>query len=353
MKHEWQEYWKKTAQKAGKSFLLSFLATLLFYFVDLPNIPADKRLQTLLFYMLYCLSCSVGIYLCYSIVYAILTYKKLYSNLSHIKLGSAQHIVISLMGMTLGVCTASYIKSQYYGVQWHFFNQGFSFVLGAFICFALVFYFSFKETQKDNLRLSAAHAEAQLNILKNQMQPHFLFNSLNSLSELISSNTELASSLTQNLSDLYRGILELSKKQTSTLSEELTIVRQYLNIEKIRFSNRLEFQIQVPEEFHSFCIPSLLLQTLVENAIKHGISQQLRGGSIYISANQNHEGFTQIVVKNTGSVQSATTTGTQTGISNSEQRLKLLFGSSSNIRIESANNETIVTAEYPTRQAKL
>src|SRR5690606_5494444 len=142
------------------------------------------------------------------------------------------------------------------------------------------FYYAYREAQAENLTLQAANAEARYHALKHQLQPHFLFNSLNSLSELIDSDREAANRMTQRLADLYRGILSSAKRTTAPLSSELALVRDYLELEQVRFGERLQFRLSAPESAQRIHVPTLVLQTLVENGVKHGVAPAGRGGGI-------------------------------------------------------------------------
>lgn len=200
-------------------------------------------------------------------------------------------------------------------------------LIGGITMLLFVVLIAYRETAKHNLELRAESAEANLHILKNQMQPHFLFNSLNSLSELIEADRGRASEMTQKLADLYRQILENSKHQVCSLRSEAAIITNYLELEALRFGARLQYQIALPSR-DDILIPALVLQTLVENAIKHGISRSIEGGRVEVKIEQVDDGF-QASVINTAeerSEESGTAPKTGTGLSNTMARLKLLYG---------------------------
>ena len=132
------------------------------------------------------------------------------------------------------------------------------------------------------LKSKVAQAETQYKLLESQMQPHFLFNSLNVLSELIYVDRDMANSMIQKMADLYRDILNNSKTRFSTLESEISVLKKYIEIQKIRFTHRLQFHVDISPAFYNLKIPSLMLQTLVENAIKHGISPKKEGGEIFL-----------------------------------------------------------------------
>jgi sensor histidine kinase YesM len=207
---------------------------------------------------------------------------------------------------------------------------------------AAAIYYRFRQMKDIALKSKVAQAETQYSMLESQMQPHFLFNSLNVLSELIYVDPDLANSMTQKLADLYREILHNSKAKFSTLESEISILNKYVEIQKIRFGERIEFNVDVSPAFLNIKIPSLILQTLVENAIKHGISPKKEGGVIELSVRKKGSQF-EVCISNTG----APYTGHQassrsTGLENTKHRLELTYGQMSAFQIYSENNRTYV-----------
>ncbi|HWU43733.1 MAG TPA: histidine kinase, partial [Bdellovibrio sp.] len=199
--------------------------------------------------------------------------------------------VVGFLGMALGLFVASILEPVLGNREMNFQGITVGLTIGSLTLLVFLLKSAYAQTQTYNLKLKAESAESTLNVLKNQIQPHFLFNSLNSLAELIDSDRESASQMTQKLSDLYREILESSKLQVSSLQSEISIVQKYLELESLRFGDRLKYQIETPEKMDDIFIPSLLLQTLIENAIKHGISQNLEGGIVSLKINADQNGF--------------------------------------------------------------
>ena len=139
----------------------------------------------------------------------------------------------------------------------------------------------FKEKQKKST-LESDLVKAELISLKAQIKPHFLFNSLNTIVALIHDNPDLAEKLTIQLSELLRYILTSSEKDKITLEEELECIKKYLTIEKERFGDRLNYEIQIDKKWLNLEVPPLILQPLIENAIKHGVSKNISSGMIKI-----------------------------------------------------------------------
>ncbi len=146
------------------------------------------------------------------------------------------------------------------------------------------YYQRFRERELRSSQLQAQLEKARLQSLKSQLQPHFLFNTLNSISALMLTNVEAADRMITRLGDLLRISLETAGTQMTTLSRELEFVSCYIEIEKVRFEERLKVSIDVAPETLDASVPHLLLQPLVDNAIKHGISRLVSGGEIRISA---------------------------------------------------------------------
>ncbi len=207
---------------------------------------------------------------------------------------------------------------------------------------AAAIFHRFKQMKDIALKSKVAQAEAQYSLLESQMQPHFLFNSLNVLSELIYVDPDLANSMAQKMADLYREILNNSKNNFSTLESEISILQKYIEIQKIRFGDRIDFSADVSPAFYNLQIPSLMLQTLVENAIKHGISPKKEGGKINLSVHKKNNMF-EVCISNTGALYKGHQNSKKsTGLQNTQNRLDLAYGKKNAFQIFSDNRKTYV-----------
>lgn len=176
----------------------------------------------------------------------------------------------------------------------------------------------------DTLRLQALVKELELKTIKSHINPHFIFNALNSIRALIEENPSRAREAVTGLSKLLRSSMQSEHLETVSLEEELEIVRDYLALEHIRFEDRLRVEMHIDETTLDLRIPPMMLQTLVENAIKHGISQSVAGGDIHIHSSLSDQGF-EIMVRNSGKL--VDHNGQRGfGITSTESRLKLQFG---------------------------
>ena len=190
------------------------------------------------------------------------------------------------------------------------------------IYFTFHFFQKARKQELNNVSLEASRNEIELKNLRSQLNPHFLFNSLNSIRALIELEPNKAKEAVTTLSNLLRKSLILGKENLVRLEEEMEMVSNYLDLEKIRFEERLTVKWDVDPSLNNFMVPPFILQMLVENAIKHGISNYINGGEVVILSQQTEDRVI-ISVMNTGELQSNTDTGI--GIQNTRRRLDLQF----------------------------
>jgi signal transduction histidine kinase len=211
----------------------------------------------------------------------------------------------------------------------------------------LYFVFHFLDNYNTTLRYEAKINEIRLNHLKSQLNPHFIFNALNSVRALVDEDPAKAKSAITQISNMLRFSLMLDKKQVIDLADELATVKDYLALESIRFEERLQVEYQIEEAAYSYKIPPMMLQTIVENAIKHGISNLVKGGLIEIKCREGLEDELYIQVKNSGHYepQSASRRKDEEGhgIDNTQQRLTLLYGDKASFRIFNSGSQYVTT----------
>lgn len=172
----------------------------------------------------------------------------------------------------------------------------------------------------------------ELKTIKAHMNPHFIFNALNSIRALVEENPEKARTAITTLSQLLRNSLNSEKEDQVTLEQELKMVENYLHLEKIRFEDRLQVLLNIDQATLIQKIPHMMLQTLVENAIKHGISKEVKGGVVEISSgfiNNRHE----IIVRNTGQL-NGHSHKKGFGLSSTQSRLQLLYAQKASFEIK-------------------
>lgn len=212
------------------------------------------------------------------------------------------------------------------------FNGGWIFGLWSALYFAYQVFEKLSRLRMEQLQLAASVKEAELRALKSQVNPHFLFNSLNSLRALIDEDAPRARESVTRLANMLRYSLQSGQLETVPFEEEQRIVEDYLALEQIRHENRLSVRWEIAPGVRTCVLPPMLLQTLVENAVKYGISTRRGGGEIVISARVDG-GQLVLRVTNPGTLaapasNAAAKAGSSTGVGlrNASDRLKLLFG---------------------------
>jgi LytS/YehU family sensor histidine kinase len=208
-----------------------------------------------------------------------------------------------------------------------------------------VFYFTYHYFERYNksLKYETSMIEIELNNLRSQLNPHFIFNALNSIRALVDENPKKSKQAITQLANILRISLAPDKHGLTKFDDELKLVRDYLGLESIRFEERLHTEFVIHPESGKFLVPPLMLQTLVENGIKHGISRLKQGGTIQFITYVDDASL-KIHIRNSGHL----VTGQRRhrdglGIQNTIQRLKLLYGDNASFRIVNENNNFVLT----------
>lgn len=207
-----------------------------------------------------------------------------------------------------------------------------------------------KDSDKAIQDLESANLKAQVAALTAQMNPHLLFNSLNSIASMIHENPDSAEAMTVELSSLYRRVLAASKQETHSLAAELGLCRSYLEIEKARFGDRLKYEIVVGTavDADAVLVPVLCVQPFVENAVKHGLLTQVAGGNLKVTASAVGDKLKVLVVDDgVGYGKAPASKGTGTAIANCRERLRMMFPEQASLEIEAANPGTRVVLQMP------
>ena len=218
---------------------------------------------------------------------------------------------------------------------------------------ALLYYRDVRARQLRESELQTRLARAELNVLRMQLQPHFLFNALHTVSSLMITDVPTAQRVVSALGDLLRSSLDHTARQEIRLGEELAFVQRYVDIQRARFRHRLLIDIDVPEALGEALVPSLVLQPLVENAIRHGIEPKAEGGRIWIRVARRGEDVA-LTVENEGIPTEAPSNGDSArervgvGLANVEARLAQLYGSAHSFRAAwNGNQHFSVTLTVP------
>lgn len=212
-----------------------------------------------------------------------------------------------------------------------------------FLWSVMYFIYNYFESYNKSLKLEASVKEIELNNLKSQLNPHFIFNALNSIRALVDENPSKAKLAINQLSSILRNSLVKEKRGLTPFDDELKIVKDYLGLESIRFEERLKTEFEITPESKEFMVPPLMIQTLVENGIKHGISKLTEGGLIHMKTEVENN-YLKIQIRNSGQYVNGTKRhGGGLGIENTIQRLKLIYGYEASFRILTEKNGVVLT----------
>lgn len=197
-----------------------------------------------------------------------------------------------------------------------------------------------QKQQLDTLKLEALVKELELKTIKAHINPHFIFNSLNGIRALIDEDPNRARNAITELSNILRSSMQTDKLESVSLEKELNIVKDYLALENMRFEDRLRVEYEIDEDTLDQPVPPMMLQTLVENAIKHGISKQVTGGKIKIVSDFK-DSYHELAVQNTGKLVNGTAKGEGFGLPSTLNRLSLLYGEKARFSIKQLTSEIV------------
>ena len=220
------------------------------------------------------------------------------------------------------------------------------YVLVATVIYLYISYRKNHEKTEREKELKQEVREAVLRALKSQINPHFLFNSLNSIASLTLTNPDKAHEMVIALSDFMRYSLRKQHNEMVALKEEINHIRLYLQIEKIRFGDKMNYSFQVSQECQECQIPTLLLQPLFENAIKYGVYEASETVEVALTAHREGE-HTVLTISNTFDKEAAPVKGEGIGLKNVQERLRLVYNSNNLMQIKEDNGTFVVTIFLP------
>lgn len=205
-------------------------------------------------------------------------------------------------------------------------------MLWVLIYYVYHFFQKNKRQEVDTFRLQSLVKELELKTIKSHINPHFIFNALNSIRALVDENPQRARQAITELSNILRSSMQTEKMETVPLEQELNIVKDYLALEQMRFEERLKVQFHIDEDTLSQPIPPMMLQTLAENAIKHGISKHVNGGVITIISDFVDDHY-EIIIRNSG-ILNGHASHIGFGLQSTQDRLNMLFGHKASFEIK-------------------
>jgi LytS/YehU family sensor histidine kinase len=273
----------------------------------------------------------IGAILAGSLLYALLNYLAGFIYVSFFE-EEANEVVLAILKM-------------YNSIWLLFFNS--VFVIGAWVICYLVIKLVLKlnTARLERLELNASLRQAQLSTLKGQINPHFMFNSLNNIRGLMLEDVERSREMLTKLSEMLRYSLTQNDINATTLESELEMVNNYVALSKIQFEDRLQFNTEIDPDSLKAEIPPMIVQLLVENAVKHGISSRKEGGEVRVKTGIR-QGFLWIEVTNNGDLKLGGES-TQLGLKNIRQRLKLLYGEDGGFRLFQKGELVVAEVKIP------
>ena len=313
-----------------------------YYYISIPIAAADSLLFNVFFAFL-------GISLWYSV-----RYNKVSSNFISL---ISSHVVSALLIVGFWLITAylilkyaiddtlyiSFLDSSF---PWRIVSGIFYYSAFVLVYYVIAYYQDVQEKIKEEAHLKSLINEIKLSALKSQINPHFLFNSLNSISSLTITSPQKAQEMIIKLSEYLRYSLSNKEEQVTTLATELSNIKLYLEIEKIRFGDRLSFKLSCDEEVLKATIPAMILQPLFENAIKHGVYESIETVNINLTCILMDKELS-ITLKNDCDDNAKKTKGEGIGLKNTKARLFLIFKKNDLMLINKSTNSFEILLKIP------
>lgn len=264
-------------------------------------------------------------------------------------------VFLAGLGVLLGVATGGLVLTGRFSVDWNI--LWFSLIFGLISSALISGYFELKyhlgekiarlqAAELENERLKRLESEARLSSIQAKLNPHFLFNTLNSLAALVYNDPKKAEEGIVRLSELYRKVLSISNQTFIPLAEEKDLISDYLELERLRFENQLSYAFQCSEDLLALRIPGLILEPLVGNVIKHVLDRQVRSVHIDVKAEKQGDDFC-LSVSDNGPGFEIEEPAPGYGLTSVQERLRLLFGERGNLDIASSAEGTCVTLRLP------
>jgi len=263
-------------------------------------------------------------------------------------------IVTTIIWLSLGyylmntflTFTVKYENFIYNTLPWRFFIGILFYALITSFYYMIIYYTGFQERMIKESELKTLVTEAELRSLKFQINPHFIFNSLNSMSALTEIDPKRAKSMILKLAEFLRFILATNEKEKNTLKEELKNIKIYLDIERVRFEDKFDYVEEIEEDCWSVEIPSMILQPLFENAIKHAVYETLDNITLSLKAKVENN-YLGLILENNYDESSSSRKGAGVGLRNIEERLQLIYREANLMEVKKGNGNFRVSLYFP------
>ncbi|HEY6626648.1 MAG TPA: histidine kinase [Ignavibacteriaceae bacterium] len=251
------------------------------------------------------------------------------------------------------VFTASYLAGTFKQEEYNFarlvagiINISILILLWCLIYYVVHYMENYKKKEIESLIWEAAVKDYELKTLKSQLNPHFMFNAMNSIRALIEEDPESAKVAITKLSNILRYSLQMERMERVPLEDEIETVKNYLDLERIRFEDRLKYKLDIDRSTQKIEIPPMMIQTLVENGIKHGVAKRTEGGEIHLKSKlltTTNGSKLKIEIRNSGHFsEEQLKSSNGFGVSNTKHRLNLLFGDDAYFTIKNENGNTVL-----------
>lgn len=251
------------------------------------------------------------------------------------------------------VFAASYLAGTFKQEEYNFarlvagiINISILILLWCLIYFVVHYMENYKKKEIESLIWEAAVKDYELKTLKSQLNPHFMFNAMNSIRALIEEDPESAKVAITKLSNILRYSLQMERMERVPLEDEIETVKNYLDLERIRFEDRLKYKLDIDRSTQKIEIPPMMIQTLVENGIKHGVAKRTEGGEIHLKSKlmtTSNGSKLKIEIRNSGHFsEEQLKSSNGFGVSNTKHRLNLLFGDDAHFSIMNENGNTVL-----------
>jgi len=251
------------------------------------------------------------------------------------------------------VFAASYLAGTFKQEEYNFarlvagiINTSILILLWCLIYYVVHYMENYKKKEIESLIWEAAVKDYELKTLKSQLNPHFMFNAMNSIRALIEEDPESAKVAITKLSNILRYSLQMERMERVPLEDEIETVKNYLDLERIRFEDRLKYKLDIEKSTQKIEIPPMMIQTLVENGIKHGVAKRTEGGEIHLKSKlltTSNGSKLKIEIRNSGHFsEEQLKSSNGFGVSNTKHRLNLLFGDDAHFSITNENGNTVL-----------